>query len=132
MATLLLVDDSPALRKIVLRVLRAARLDVDHVFEAASVDEALELVRGETRFDAILCDVELPGRDGAELVRAVRGDLSPETLPIVMLAHEAAQAQRALVCGANACLCKPFTPQELRDVLAPWVDALEYGSQERL
>ena len=60
----LIVDDEPLVSRALARMLRAS----SEVTTAGSVDEALSVLK-DARFDAILCDVMMPGRGGADLLR---------------------------------------------------------------
>lgn len=63
----LLIDDEPRLRKTV-----AALLGKEHeVVEAGDGQEALDVLRSEPTFDAILCDLRMPGMAGTEVYEAI-------------------------------------------------------------
>jgi len=78
----LLVDDAPFFRNMLAPVLKAAGYIVT---PATSVDEALALLHGNRRFDAVVTDIEMPGRDGFELASAVRANPRTANLPIIGL-----------------------------------------------
>ena len=85
------------------------------VLTASSGDEALRLARERQPVLAVL-DVEMPGVDGIEVTRALRGDIDLAELPIVLLtSHSTPDAvESGLAAGANAYVTKPFSPQELQ------------------
>lgn len=122
MHKLLLVDDSTTIRRIILRVLRQAEIDVEHVFEACNGVEALAVLRRNHDIDLILSDVHMPEMNGVDFVRAVRAEYTKERLPVIMLTTESGQAMTlgALEQGANGYVCKPFTPDALRSALEPY------------
>jgi two-component system, NtrC family, response regulator AtoC len=107
MATILVVDDEPALRFALREV-----LEEDHhaVLEAASVDDAL--ARHETA-DAVITDLAMPGRDGMELLAELRR--RDPSLPVIMLTARGSErtAVAALKAGAYDYLCKPFDVDEV-------------------
>ena len=78
----LLVDDAPFFRNMLAPVLKAAGYAVT---PAASVDEALALLQGGRRFDVVVTDIEMPGRDGFELASAVRANPRTANVPIIGL-----------------------------------------------
>jgi two-component system response regulator AtoC len=79
---------------------------------APSAPAALELLR-EERFDVVLCDVRMPGRDGISLLPEIVG-LQPGATVLVMSAHgNVDQALAAVRAGAWDYLAKPFSPEEL-------------------
>ncbi len=108
MTRVLVVDDDPTVREVVLTYLRAEQYDVA---EAADGETALALV-GRERPDLVVLDVMLPGLDGLEVCRRLRKD---GDLPIIMLTALGAEADRVvgLELGADDYLTKPFSPREL-------------------
>jgi two-component system chemotaxis sensor kinase CheA len=68
-STLLLVDDSPFFRDMLSPVLKAAGYNV---VTAASAEEALTTLMTSGRVDVVVCDLEMPGRNGFDLVQAMR------------------------------------------------------------
>ena len=108
MSRVLIVDDDPTVREVVVAYLRAERYDV---VEAADGETALSMV-GHHRPDLVVLDVMLPGVDGLEVCRRLhaRGGL-----PVIMLTALGAQADRVLglELGADDYLVKPFSPREL-------------------
>jgi two-component system, chemotaxis family, sensor kinase CheA len=78
----LLVDDAPFFRNMLVPVLKAAGFVVT---PASSADEALALLQGGRRFDVIVTDIEMPGKDGFELVSAVRVNPRTANLPVIGL-----------------------------------------------
>jgi two-component system, chemotaxis family, sensor kinase CheA len=78
----LLVDDAPFFRNMLAPVLKAAGYVVT---PASSVDEAIALLHGGRRFDVVVTDIEMPGKDGFELASAVRGNPRTANLPVIGL-----------------------------------------------
>jgi two-component system chemotaxis sensor kinase CheA len=78
----LLVDDAPFFRNMLTPVLKAAGYSVT---PAASADEALSLLQGNRRFDVVVVDIEMSGKDGFELASAVRANPRTASLPIIGL-----------------------------------------------
>jgi DNA-binding response OmpR family regulator len=80
----------------------------------AAGDEALAWARGHP-VDLVVLDVMLPGLSGLEVCRALRGDTSTETIPIIMVTARADETDRilGLDIGADDYLSKPFSPNEL-------------------
>lgn len=119
----LVVDDSPIMRKMVIHSLKVAGIEVDKMLQASHGGEALASIES-ARPQLVLCDVHMPTMDGAELVRtlAERGRLP--ALPVVMISSERNDAQQHELekLGVRAYLHKPFYPEALgkvvRDALA--------------
>lgn len=63
----------------------------------------------------VLLDLMMPGIDGYEVTRRLRGERATKDVPIVIVtaAAEESQAARALEAGADAYMKKPFSPREL-------------------
>ena len=108
MARVLVVDDDPTVREVVVSYLRAAKHDVT---EAADGEAALVAVR-DTIPDLIVLDLMLPGIDGLEVCRQLR---TSSNVPIIMLTALGTETDRVvgLELGADDYLTKPFSPREL-------------------
>lgn len=117
MGTVLIVEDSSTMRKIISRSLRQAGLAVDVVYEAADGFEGLLEVSAGNRIDVILSDINMPNMDGLDFVTAVRE--RGYKMPIVMLTTEGGDdmINEALRRGACASIKKPFTPEQLKGCL---------------
>ena len=111
MATILVVDDEPSIR----RFLRAALERAGYaVLEAADGLEALNTARREVP-DLVLLDVALPQLSGLEVCRRIRADPATSRTPVLLLSGLAAplEAERLAATGASGWLAKPFTPAAL-------------------
>jgi len=112
MRKILVVDDDPAVRRLVRDVLEIEGYAVDTVEDGVL---ALLHVAGD-RPDCVVLDVMMPGLDGhAVLARLRESDQGPGLLPVVMLtaAADDAQAWQAWTGGVDYFLAKPFDPSEL-------------------
>ena len=107
MAHVLLIDDDRNLREVVGFILREAGHAVS---EAGSAEEGLALCE-RARFDLVLTDMKMPGRDGMDVLRSVM----PSGVPVILLtAHgTVSQAVQAMQLGASSYLLKPFERAEL-------------------
>ena len=114
-ATILIVDDSKVLRTMVRDALEADHHDV---VEAPDVTAALETV-DSVPADLVITDVNMPGRNGLELVRALRERPRERFIPILVLTTESGDAmkQRGREAGATGWLVKPFQPDRLRETV---------------
>jgi len=112
---ILIVDDSPAMRTFVRRVIQMSGLGVENYFEAANGAEALEITAVQ-RLDAILTDINMPVMDGEEFVRRLRADQCPAATPIIVVSTDATshRIHNMLELGASGYLQKPFGPEQLR------------------
>jgi len=111
MATILVVDDEPSIR----RFLRAALERAGYsVLEAADGLEALNTASLQVP-DLVLLDVALPQLSGLEVCRRIRSDPATKRTPVLLLSGQAAplEAERLAATGASGWLAKPFTPAAL-------------------
>lgn len=107
----LVVDDSPSVRKMVAFVLHHGGYDVVEAADANGAIAATEF--GEVHL--VITDHNLPGADGVALIRALRASARCAHTPIVMLTTEAGAELKhaARIAGATAWIAKPFDPQRL-------------------
>ena len=108
----LVVEDEPDVAGLIKHTLeRGGDLDVEiaHTGEAA-LTKATERVP-----DVLILDLNLPGFDGLEVCRILRGRPGFEALPIIMLTARACEGDRikGLDLGADDYMTKPFSPREL-------------------
>jgi DNA-binding response OmpR family regulator len=108
MATVLVVDDEPIVRDVVVRYLQRDGFDT---LVAGDGDTARELIE-RTAPQLVVLDVMLPGTDGLALCRWIR---SRGDLPVIMLTARGEEADRivGLELGADDYVTKPFSPREL-------------------
>jgi two-component system chemotaxis response regulator CheY len=114
--TILAVDDSLSMRRMVAHVLRLGGYEV---VEAGDGQEALELARS-CRIDAVLTDQNMPNMDGIALVKSLRAMAGFAQTPILLLTTEssAEMKQRGREAGATGWMVKPFDPERLLEVFA--------------
>jgi two-component system response regulator MprA len=110
MPRVLIVDDEPAVRHALDRALRLERYDIDL---AADGREALDRL-AESRLDAVVLDVAMPGIDGLEVCRRLRE--AGDRTPVLMLTARDSVDDRVagLDAGADDYLVKPFALKELK------------------
>jgi len=121
---ILIVDDSSVMRKIVQRSLRLAGLDIETVLEADNGEQALTIVQ-QNSVDLIFSDINMPKMDGLEFVRQLQGLEVAKGIPIVMITTEGSQSRvvEALSLGARGYIRKPFTPDQVKERIAPLLEA---------
>jgi CheY-like chemotaxis protein/chemotaxis signal transduction protein len=119
---LLIVDDSPSVRRVVSSMLKQHGWQVQTARDGV---EALEMITNETPA-AVLLDIEMPRMDGYELMATVRAQEQYRSLPLIILTSRAAakHQQRAMQLGANAYVVKPYQDEELLNTL----NTLVYGA----
>ena len=118
--SVLIVDDSTVMRKIVERSLRQAGLDPLVVHEAGTGTEGLEILRA-ARVNLILTDINMPTMDGLEFVRQLRAQHLAEGVPVVMITTESSEehVRQAIQAGARGYIRKPFTAEQVKERVLP-------------
>ncbi len=115
---ILIVDDSKAMRTIVIRTLRQAGYG-DHVLqEAINGAEALKAIHANQP-DLVLSDWNMPDMTGIELLQALRTEGNKVKFGFVTSEGSLEMHKRAMEAGALFLLTKPFTAESLQQVLAP-------------
>ncbi len=119
----LIIDDSSVMRKIVERSLRQAGIELTQVFEAGNGAEALAILQ-ESQVDLILCDINMPVMDGLEFIKQLPGVANAKEVPVVMITTEGSESHvvQALSCGARGYIRKPFTPEQVREQIKPFLE----------
>ena len=112
----LIVEDSPTMRQLLVFALRRLR-DVE-IVEAQDGMDGLRKVSSD-HFDLALIDINMPVMDGLKLISLIRGDDSLKEIPIVVITTEGANEdrRRAIELGANEYLCKPIQANQVLSVV---------------
>jgi len=115
MVQILVVDDDRHMRTACLRALSAAGWAVTG---AETGDEALQLLENKTQKpDVVLLDQLMPGISGMETLSRIQ-ELYPGVPVVIMTGFITEESMRDLKRqGAFDCLAKPFTPEQLRNVV---------------
>lgn len=108
MTNVLIVEDEPIVRDVVVRYLTQAGFDVSVASDGPEAQQAFE----ERAPHMVILDVMLPGIDGLDICRWIR---SRSDVPIIMLTARGDEADRVvgLELGADDYVTKPFSPREL-------------------
>jgi two-component system chemotaxis response regulator CheY len=127
MAGILIVDDSPTIRKMVRASLRP--LDMNFL-EASTGLEAIERL-AVTEVDLMVLDLNMPDVHGIDVLKFVRRQPRHATLPTVVLTtrDDAQSRQQAFDAGATSYLTKPFAPHELAQTVRELLNAASIGER---
>lgn len=110
-ASLLLVDDSAVARAKLGKLFESAGYRVTLAKDGI---EALEQLASGQHFDVMVTDLEMPNKDGFELIADVQGSLATEDLPIIAITgHEELHARVHDVQGIYGLFKKPWNDREL-------------------
>lgn len=112
----LIVDDSAAIRKILVRVLSQTDLPIKNLHEANDGLEALKILE-DNEVSLVLSDINMPNVDGLELLTRIRATPKWKQLPVVMITTEGSQAKvmEAVQLGAKGYVRKPFTAEQIKE-----------------
>jgi len=112
----LIVDDSPILRRAVRRAVVQAGVGEDAIREASNGAEALAVVEA-LDIGLVLLDLHMPVMDGVQFLRELRDRGNPRAIDVVIVSTESNQERLAEVrsLGAREVLRKPFEPEQIRD-----------------
>jgi putative two-component system response regulator len=105
----LIVDDLPIIRFSLQRILTKAGY---HCREAEDVPQALVALESEA-VDLVLCDIQMPGASGLDLVRALQPRIPDTSVVMVSSTEDAETAIECLQQGAFGYVLKPFQPREI-------------------
>ncbi|MGF1496076.1 MAG: PleD family two-component system response regulator [Elainellaceae cyanobacterium] len=111
MTTILIVDDSQTLRKMLSDLLRSNGMEV---LEATNGSEAMQQIQDKSP-DLVITDLIMPEMNGYELCRWIRNEPTVRTVPILICSTKSEEFDRywGMKQGADAYITKPFHPPEL-------------------
>ncbi|QPC83460.1 response regulator [Phototrophicus methaneseepsis] len=109
---ILVVDDDPALQKLVVLLLKRANMDP---ISAMNAGEAAQILREEPLPDLVVLDLMLPEISGIDFLRQMRAKSTFNSLPVIILSALAdpAQIREGLEAGADRYLTKPYLANNL-------------------
>lgn len=113
MPRVLIVDDSPTIRRMVRASLQGTGRALDFVEATSGLDAIERLAVGAA--DLIVLDLNMPDMHGLDVLGFVRSHQKYRGVPIIVLTTRGDDASRAaaLQAGATAYMTKPFVPQAL-------------------
>lgn len=129
--TVLVVDDSEDLRELVAESLR--KLGGFAVVTARDGAEGLQQYF-EVHPDCVVIDVKMPGLDGYQLIRALRGDPASSATPLIILSAMVQDKDRlgGFLAGVDEYLLKPVSPLELVQTIGRVVGRSQEDRRQRL
>ena len=114
----LIVDDSPAMRKFIRRVLDLTGLEIAEGLDAGNGQEALDLLE-RNWVDIVLTDINMPVMNGEELLQRLAANPLLASIPVLVVSTDRSEARlaRMMSLGAQGYVTKPFLPEALGDVM---------------
>jgi DNA-binding response OmpR family regulator len=124
--SVLIVDDEKNIRLTLSQTLETLEVQTD---TAADGEEALAKLK-EKEFGLILLDLKIPGIDGMEVLRQV-SKIRPDIRIIILTAYGTVElAVEAMKLGAADFIQKPFTPEEIRELVSRVMDREKLDEQK--
>ena len=122
-AVILVIDDDETITGLITTVLSAAG---HQVYAASNGNDGLQLAE-VNQPDLILMDIGLPGMDGYEVTEKLKQNPRLHSVPVIFLTGRSASedAGRAFGVGGATYIQKPFTNQQLRDLVALALQSLQ-------
>ncbi|MGE5476799.1 MAG: response regulator [Bacteroidales bacterium] len=116
MTTVFLIDDSATVLMSMETILNKAGYQVA---KASSGEEAVDKLQKGLKPNLIITDIHMPGMNGIDLIRKVRGMAGFQFIPILVVTTESQQAKRdeARAAKATGWLVKPVQPDDLLKVV---------------
>ncbi|HUH94252.1 MAG TPA: response regulator [Casimicrobiaceae bacterium] len=110
MSLILIVEDNERNLKLVRDVLRVKGFDT---IEAGTAEDGIELA-GQRKPDLILMDIQLPGMNGIDALKVLRGKPETATIPVVAVTASVMQQDRTLIteAGFDGYIGKPINIKE--------------------
>lgn len=115
----LVVDDSDIIRRMIVKTLSLADLQVGRALEAANGREALEILEDEW-IDVVIADLNMPVMGGMDLLHSMRSSAALRSTPVIVVSTEGASTRLAALkeLGVATFVRKPFTPEQIRDAVS--------------
>ncbi len=117
---ILLVDDSAAMRAMVLRALRQAGYEHGNITQASDGAIALAAIREQVP-DLVLSDWNMPNMTGLELLEALKADGIETIFGFITSEATPEMRAKAAACGAEFLIAKPFTVRSVMQALDPFM-----------
>jgi two-component system chemotaxis response regulator CheY len=126
---ILIVDDSLAMRKVIVKTLKMSGLQ-GQFFEAANGYIALETVQ-KSWVDLVLTDIHMPDMDGIEFVGKLKEIPTCAEIPVIVISTEGREKvmEKVKNMGVSGYLTKPFKPGEVRDLILAVLEVDPYESE---
>jgi len=118
---IMVIDDSLAMRLIVMKTLREAGFEGHEIIQAEDGEKALDMIKADTP-DLVLCDWNMPNMTGPELLQAMNDDDIKPTFGFVTTEATPEMKHKASEMGAKFLIAKPFTPESFKTTLGQYIN----------
>ena len=118
---LLVVDDSSAMRMMVIRTLRQAGFSGLDITQASDGAEGFEQAQNNS-FDLVLADWNMPNMTGIEMLEKMREEGNETTVGFITTEATLPMKRRAMDAGASFLIPKPFSVDAFKQILGPIIE----------
>ena len=124
---IMIVEDSPAMRTFIRRVIELSGFEVGEFTEASDSIDALLQLKAQ-RVDLLVTDISMLGIAGEELVRKMACHRTLRTIPVIVVSSDSTRTHIQLLkeTGAHGFVKKPFLPENLRGELKRVLEGAEH------
>ncbi len=121
---ILVVDDSPIIRKYIQRALGVCGIDSDRIIEAENGKVALGLL-AEHPIGLVILDLNMPVMDGPSFLLYMRMDEGYKDIPVAIVSTECNVLKRSVLerLGIAGYLRKPFNPRDMKALIEEQMEA---------
>ncbi len=125
--SVLVVDDSMPMRTVIKKTFTAAGYGGAKIIEADNGQDALSQLK-KNWVDIVITDFNMPVMNGLELIKQMKNDPLFDQIPVVVITTEGSQEKvdQFLAQGAAGYIKKPFSPEQLRDILVQLLGEMDY------
>nr|WP_319491518.1 response regulator [uncultured Desulfobacter sp.] len=125
--SILIIDDSMPMRTVLKRMLAAAGYGSARILEASNGNDALTVLAGDW-VDLIMTDYNMPEMNGLSFLKEVKADDLFKDIPVVVISTEGndSKIEEFMNAGAAGYVTKPFTPENLRDLIVSIIGEADY------
>jgi len=115
---ILIIDDSPTMRTILVKTLGMAEIEIGELYEAGNGREALDIMESKW-IDIAFADINMPVMNGIEMVNIMADSGQIKTIPVVVISTEGSKTrlQGLMDKGVKGFLRKPISPELFKSVV---------------
>ena len=126
----LVTDDSQIVRQVIIKTLSVAGVETNEIYQAGDGKEALALL-DEKQIDLVISDLNMPVMSGIEMFEHMQKNEATKTIPVIVVTTDGSQTRidELKAQGIKGYIRKPFTPEQIREVVDEVLAAQDTGPQ---
>ncbi len=125
--SVLIVDDSMPMRAVIKKTFKAAGYGGADFIEAENGQKAMDQLK-KNWVDIVITDFNMPIMNGLELIHEMKKNELFDQIPVVVVSTEGSKEKvdQFVTQGASGYIKKPFSPEQLRDILVQLLGEMDY------